>query len=72
MQIFIIATLVSFVLKFVSLIVISFYKDAEKSDEELSDSFIFNLAVLIYVINTGLILINGSILLALIIKTYLI
>lgn len=71
MQVFIIAILISVVLKFLSGIVVRSYISLNKTEQELSHSFFFNLAALIYVINSGLILINGTVLAALAIKTYL-
>lgn len=71
MEIFLIAILISIVLRFLSSAVIKLYVMMDKSTEELSKSFLFNIAVLTYVLNNGLLIINGSILSALIIKTYL-
>lgn len=71
MYIFIIAILISFVLRYISGFVVKLYLSLEKTEKELSDSFIFNICVLTYVINTGLIVINVTVLASLLIKTYL-
>lgn len=71
MDTFAIAILISIVLKYLSGIVVRLYLSKDKTPEELSKSIVFNLAVLSFVINDGLILINGSILAALMIKTYI-
>jgi hypothetical protein len=71
MVIFFIAIIISIVLRFLSGIVVRFYISLNKSKDDLDKSFIFNLSALVYVLNTGLIFINSSILFAIIIKTYL-
>ena len=71
MVIFSIAIIISIVLRFLSGIVVRFYLSLNKSKDDLDSSFIFNLSALVYVLNTGLIFINSSILFAMIIKTYL-
>lgn len=71
MEVFLIAIIVSIVLRYVSGFIIKLYVSLDKTDHDLNKSFIFNAAALIYIINTGLIFINGSVLAALIIKTYL-
>jgi hypothetical protein len=71
MSIFLIAILISFVLILLSSSVLKFYLSLNKTDEELGKSFFFNAAVLMYLINTGLIFINSAVLVALVINTYL-
>jgi magnesium-transporting ATPase (P-type) len=70
MDIFIIAILISIVLRSISGFVVNLYLSLDNK-EHLHSSLMFNVSVLVYVINTGLILINTTILAALAIKTYL-
>ena len=71
MSIFLIAIIISFVLILLSSSVLKFYIGLDKTDEELGKSFFFNAAVLLYLINVGLIFINSAVLVALVINTYI-
>jgi hypothetical protein len=71
MYIFLIAILISLVIRWVARQVVNFYIDMDLPSDELEKSFVFNVAVILYVINSGLIWINSAVLAALIIKPYL-
>jgi hypothetical protein len=71
MKIFIIAILIGIMIQSVSNIIMNIYHYLGIKKETLSGSLIYNSAALVYVLNRGVMIINVTILGALIIKHYI-
>ena len=71
MKIFIIAILIGIMIQSVSNIIMNIYHYLGIKEETLSGSLIYNSAALVYVLNRGVMIINVTILGALIIKHYI-
>lgn len=68
---FFIAILVNFVLKWVSKLIIHAVVSTGKTNEQLGESLLFNLAVASYIVNSGLFYINLTFLAALAVKEFI-
>jgi hypothetical protein len=71
MKIFIIAILIGIMIQSLSNIIMNIYHYLGIKEETLSGSLIYNSAALVYVLNRGVMIINVTILGALIIKHYI-
>lgn len=71
MKIFIIAILIGIMVQSLSKMIMSIYHYLGIKEETLSSSLIYNSAALVYVLNRGVMIINVTILGALIVKHYI-
>lgn len=71
MYIFCVATFICIVVKLLSFRVVVFYKEMQLPQSTLDKSFLFNVAIVAYMISSGLIWINSAVLIAMLIKPYI-
>lgn len=71
MKIFVIAILIGIMVQSLSKIIMNIYHYLGIKEETLSGSLIYNSAALVYVLNRGVMIINATILGALIVKHYI-
>ena len=69
MLIFFIAILIACVVRWISTFIVSVYVGLEKTDEEMGKSFLFNVAVVFYIISTVTLYVSVAIILAYGVKT---